>query len=168
MAAPAVSQLLYLLDEGFQGTEWHSLLSNLNSLAPDDWLWVPSHGERSIRDITGHVGGCKFMYHNHAFGDAQLTWDDPLVDGRDALSTIASAIEWLREGHARLRQSIAALEDAELLRPRMTNWGELKETRWIIAIMIQHDLYHAGEINHIRSLRHQHDRWQHEYEQDGE
>src|SRR5215469_4893229 len=166
MAAPAVSQLLYLLDEGFQGTEWHSLLSNLKSLTSEDWLWVPPLGQRSIRDITGHVGGCKFMYHNHAFGDAQLTWDDPLVDGCDALSTIALAIGWLREGHARLRQSIAALDDAELLRPRMTNWGELKETRWIIAMMIQHDLYHAGEINHIRSLRHQHDRWQHEYEQD--
>jgi DinB family protein len=160
MTAPAVSQLVYLLDEAFQRTEWHSLLGNLHSVTPEDWLWVPSGGQRSIRDIVQHVGGCKFMYHNHAFGDAQLTWDDPLVDGRDALSTIAEALGWLREGHARLRQSIAALDDAELLRPRMTNWGELKETRWIIAAMIEHDLYHAGEINHIRSLRHHTDQWQ--------
>jgi hypothetical protein len=35
----------------------------------------------------------------------------------------------------------------------MTSWGELKETRWII----QHDLYHAGEINHIRALHQQND-----------
>jgi hypothetical protein len=40
-----------------------------------------------------------------------------------------------------------------LLRPRLTNWGERQQTRWIIAVMIQHDLYHAGEINHLRSLR---------------
>ena len=46
----------------------------------------------------------------------------------------------------------------------MTNWGEMKETRWIITVMIQHDLYHAGEINHIRSLRQQSDRWAHEAE----
>ena len=52
-----------------------------------------------------------------------------------------------------------ALDNGELLRPRMTNWGELKETRWIIATLIEHDLYHAGEINHIRSLRRQQDRW---------
>jgi hypothetical protein len=26
------------------------------------------------------------------------------------------------------------------------------ETRWIIMIMMQHDLYHAGVINHIRAL----------------
>jgi hypothetical protein len=25
--------------------------------------------------------------------------------------------------------------------------------------MIQHDLYHAGEINHIRALRQRNDRW---------
>ena len=160
MTVPAVSQLLYLLDEAFEGNEWHSLLGNLHSLTPEDWLWLPPGGQRSIRDIIQHVGGCKFMYHNHAFGDAQLSWDDPLVDGLGALSTISSAIGWLREGQQRLRQSIAVLDDTELLRPRMTNWGVPKETRWIIAVMIQHDLYHAGEINHIRSLHHQDDRWE--------
>ncbi len=159
MTAPAVSQILYLLDEAFEGNEWHSLLGNLRSLTPEDWQWVPPDGHRSIRDIVQHVGSCKFMYHDHAFGDAELTWDDPLVDGGDAISAMGPAIEWLRAGQERLRQSIAVLDDAELLRPRMTNWGELKETRWIIGVMIQHDLYHAGEINHLRSLRQQHDRW---------
>lgn len=57
---------------------------------------------------------------------------------------------------------MAALDDGELLRPRRTNWGELKETRWIIGVMIAHDLYHAGEINHLRSLRQGDDRWEHE------
>lgn len=162
MITPAVSQLVYLLDEAFQGTEWTSLLGNLRALTPEDWLWVPSGGHRSIRDIIQHVGGCKFMYHNHAFDDAKLTWDDPLVDGLERLSTISAAVGWLQEGQERLRQSIAALDDAELLLPRRTNWGEMKETRWIIAVMIEHDLYHAGEINHLRSLRQQTDRWQYE------
>jgi len=157
MTAPAVSQLIYLYDEAFQGTDWHSLLGNLHSITPEDWLWVPSGGQRSIRDIVQHVGGCKFMYNNHAFSDAQLTWDDPLVEGRDTLSNIAEATVWLREGHARLRESIAVLDDAELLRPRMTSWDELKETRWIINMIIQHDLYHAGEINHLRVLHQQND-----------
>ncbi len=162
MTAPIISQLLYLLDEAFQGTDWHSLLGNLHSLTPEDWLWVPPGGHRSIRDIIQHVGGSKFMYQNHAFGDAHLTWDDPLVEGRGALSTISEATSWLQEGQQRLRHSIAVLDDAELLRPRMTSWDELKETRWIITMIIQHDLYHAGEINHIRSLRNQSDRWQYD------
>ena len=123
---------------------------------------MPPGGQRSIRDIAQHVGGCKLMYHNHAFGDAKLTWDDHLVDGVDTLSTVDSAIAWLREGQERLRQSIALLDDAELSRERMTNWGEMKETRWIIRTMIEHDLYHAGEINHLRSLRQQSDRWEYD------
>ncbi|MEO8288442.1 MAG: DinB family protein [Chloroflexota bacterium] len=154
-----VSQFLYLVDESFQGKDWHSLLSNLKLVTPDDWSWVPAGGDRSIKDIVQHVGSCKLMYHNHAFGDAQLTWNDPAVEGAALTETIPSAISWLRGAHERLRESIAALDDDELFRPRMTNWGELKETRWIVTTVIQHDLYHAGEINHIRALRQQSDRW---------
>jgi hypothetical protein len=159
-ASTAIAQLLYLLDEAFEGTDWHSLIGNLRPVTNEDWLWIPPGGSRSIRDIIQHVGGSKFMYHDHAFGDATLAWDDPLVDGGEALASSMSAIEWLRAGQERLRRSIAALtDDSELLRPRLTNWGEWKETRWIIVVMIQHDLYHAGEINHLRSLRQGTDRW---------
>jgi len=110
---------------------------------------------RSIRDILIHVGGAKLMYHNKVFGDGQLDWDDPLLCGPNALSSIEGALEWLQQGHEQLRASLAALSNADLLVPRMTPQGRLKETRWIIAVMIEHDLYHAGEINHIRAL-HQH------------
>src|SRR5260370_38493620 len=140
MTAPAVSQLVYLLDEAFQGTDWHSLLENLHSVTPEDWLWVPPGGQRSIRDIIQHVGGCKFMYHNHTFGDAQLTWDDPLVEGRDTLSTIAEAILWLREGHTRLRERIALLCDDDSPSPRRPSWNKLKETPSILTRHVRHAL----------------------------
>ena len=161
---PGITQLLYLLDEAFDATtNEQSLLGNLRSLRPEDWLWVPPGGSRSIRDIVRHVGGCKFMYHDYAFGSAALTWEDPLVDGVDTLASSVSAIAWLRAGQERLRHGIAALDDdAEPLRPRLTNWGEWEETRWTIAVMMQHDLYHAGDINHLRSLRQGTDRWAYE------
>ncbi len=41
----------------------------------------------------------------------------------------------------------------------MTNWGEPAETRWIISEIIEHDLYHAGEINHLRAVLQGDDRW---------
>ena len=158
MTTAAVEQLLYLLDAAFD-SGWHSLLGNLSAVAPAEWQHLPHGGQRSIRDIVQHVGGCKFMYENHAFGDATLGWDHPLVRGADALANVASANAWLRDGQARLRASIAALDDEQLLQLRLTNWGELKETRWIIAVMIEHDLYHAGEINHLRSICRHDDRW---------
>jgi hypothetical protein len=46
MRGPAVSQLVYLLNEAFQGTEreWHALGTNLRSITSEDWLWVPPDG----------------------------------------------------------------------------------------------------------------------------
>jgi hypothetical protein len=157
MATERVSELLDLFDEAFEGTRWHSLLTNLGAVTPADWLWVAPGGRRSIRDVVAHVGGCKFMYDNQAFGDGTFTWDDPPVAGGDALATISLAIGWLREGHERLHRSIAALNDDELRRPRPHHSGTPRETRWIIKTMIEHDLYHAGEINYIRALRQQDD-----------
>jgi uncharacterized damage-inducible protein DinB len=162
MTRQAIESYLYLMDAGFEGRDWHSLLSNLNTVAPEDWEWVPPDGARSIRDIIRHVGRVKVMAYDQAFGEAALTWDDPRVDGEATTIDRPTAIAWLRTCHERLHGGVAALaDDAELLQPRRTNWGELRETRWIIVVtMIQHDLYHAGEINHLRALHQSNDQWE--------
>ena len=160
MATAGLDQYLYLLDDAFEGGRWHSLLGNLTEVPGADWETVPSGGSRSVRSIAQHVGECKRMYESHAFGDGKLSWNQ---FSRDLSATPEKAVEFLRESQDRLRKSVAALrEDVELTRLRKTNWGEMKETRWIIATLIQHDHYHAGEINHIRSLRDGDDRWAHE------
>ncbi len=154
MPTQLIGQLLILLDAGFDGPDWHSLTGNLRAVTEDDWRWVPPGGRRSIRDIVQHVGGAKFMYHSNAFGNGSLDWESPLVLGEGQLGSLADALQWLREGHARLRSAIAALEDdAELSRPRPHHSRQGVTTQWIILVMLQHDLYHAGEINHIRALR---------------
>ncbi len=160
MATQAIEQYLDLLDDAFAGPDWHSILSNLNSVLPEDWEWVPPGGERSIRDIVRHLGCSKVMSYDQAFGGGTRTWDD--AGGDEETNDIPSAIAWLRMGHERLRGGVAALaDDAELLKPRRANWGELKETRWLIVVtMMQHDVYHAGEINHLRSLHQGTDEWE--------
>jgi hypothetical protein len=50
-------------------------------------------------------------------------------------------------------------DDAELDQLRLTNWGERLPTRTLIRILIAHDLYHAGEINHLRAQLHGSDGW---------
>jgi hypothetical protein len=87
-------------------------------------------------------------------GDRSLTWESPLVLGEGRQPAFAEAITWLREGHARLHDAVAALEDdAELSRLRAHHSRQGVETRWIILVLLQHDLYHAGEINHIHTVR---------------
>ena len=68
-------------------------------------------------------------------------------------------MDWLRQGHYGFREHVSSLNDDELLRRRPRPEGGLKETRWIIGVMIEHDLYHAGEINHLQSLISGDDLW---------
>jgi len=159
----ALDAYLYLMDEAFAGDDWHSLMTNVKAVGPDEWLWVPRGGARPIGEMVSHIAGCKNMYQDHAFGRATLTWTDPAADQKIHDSSpvgIDALLARLLEAQQRLHASVVALgDDAELMRPRRTNWGELKETRWIIKALIGHDLYHAGEINHLRSLRGADDRW---------
>jgi hypothetical protein len=158
MKISALTQILYLLDDAFAGHDWHSLLINLSSVTPDESLWVPPGGRRSIRYIVRHVGVGKYIYQNHAFGDASFTWEGLHAVADNHVETITQAIAWLRQGHEQWRASIAALDDDdELLRPRLSPFDGPQETRWIIARMMQHDLYHAGELNHIRAICQQDD-----------
>jgi hypothetical protein len=167
MARAGIEQYLYLMDAAFAGPDWHSLLTNVRALQADDWLWLPPDGARPIAEMVAHVGACKYMYENHAFGDAALQWGEPLTNERRLSSPTSAALDelmaWLDVAQRRIRSSVDALaDDAELLKPRRTNWGEMKETRWIIKSMIEHDLYHAGEINRMRALRQRNDRWEYE------
>lgn len=161
MTRAGIEQLLYLMDEAFENNPMHSLMKNMESVRDDDWAWLspdavmlspsrPNVGVRTIQDAVEHVGANKYIYDSAAFGDQSITWEKPYMP---QTSAPADMIAWLREGHAKLRASVAALEDdEELTKNRMGPWGTEANTRWLINMMIQHDLYHAGEINHIRAL----------------
>ncbi len=54
MAGSAVAQLLYLMDEAFEGNEWHSLLANLRSVRPEEWAAAPPTFNAEPRTGSGH------------------------------------------------------------------------------------------------------------------
>ena len=59
----------------------------------------------------------------------------------------------LRGAHAKLVSGVAALnDDRELAVPRGVHWGPDQVTRETLVGLARHDSYHAGEINHLRSL----------------
>jgi hypothetical protein len=158
MSRAAIEATLYILDEAFEPEEprpsTQSLLPNLMTVDEDAWNAVPPGASRSIRDIVMHVGGCKYVYENHAFGDGSLSWDSKLVDPWPGCEPhMTEVLDWLE-----------AMDDEGLLVPRKAPWGSEHETRWLLNVLIQHDLYHAGEINHIRSLLAGDDRWAHDRE----
>jgi DinB superfamily len=164
-----IEALLYLLDEAFRGcgieesNESQALLPNLATVPDDAWQALPDGAARSVEAIAIHIGACKIMYDDHAFGSGTLRFGtrevEPWPDGEAPRDEV---IPWLERAHAALVAHVDALaDDTELHRLRPANWGEERETRWLIAAMVTHDAYHAGEINHIRSLLDGDDRWRH-------
>ena len=167
MTEPAVDGMLYLLDEAFEGrgleqsNESQALLTNLATVTDATWRALPSGATRTIESMTLHVAACKIMYADHAFGKGTRQWGTPEVEGpwEVGAAPMSEALEWLVAAHRTFRTHVEALTDADLHRDRPTNWGEKRTTRWIIAAMVGHDFYHAGEINHLRSMLGTDDRW---------
>ena len=168
MGRDGIDALCYVLEEAFRGRgieesdESQALLTNLASVPVEHWHTLPTGAARSIADIANHVGACKVMYDDYAFGGGTLDWGTPEVEPYASSGSPEEVGAWLEDVHLRFAQHVVALvDDAELDAERMTNWGERRPTRWIVASMITHDAYHAGEINHLRSILGPDDRWRH-------
>jgi len=159
MSRTAIEVLLYLLDQGFDGNEEHSLMGNLRDVRDEDWDWRAPGSGRSIRDIALHAATAKYVYGNQAFGDASVAWaaGSPEVYARDA--SVEEGRSLLQDAHGRFRASVSAVEAVDLQAQRKVHYGGTADTRFIIATMIQHDFYHAGEINHLRASRQGTDFW---------
>jgi hypothetical protein len=153
---------LYLgfLDRGIEGTDMHSMIGNLKDVTEADYVRVPEGG-RPIWEMVRHAASAKHVYASAAFVDGSVHWEQ-VRNRRDATEgyTMADDIEWLRDGQRIFRDGVAALsDDSELAHERGTHWGARVPTERIIRIMIEHDIYHAGEINHLRALIQGTDYW---------
>jgi hypothetical protein len=136
MSRAAVEQLVYLLDEAFEGKDkpWHSMLGNLASVTEEDWLWTPPDGARMIRTITGHVGGAVYLYHDRTFGGGTVfgepagNWNVPAGDlgvGAEDLDSVIDSRTSRRwplssPGSANGPESFAMLWRAWMTRPSRT------------------------------------------------
>ncbi len=155
--------LVWQLDQSFELKPEHSLIANLSSVTPEMLDQLPPGGGRTLRDIIAHCASVKRMHVNHAFADGELGWWDAW-DGAGEIkdAEFAALMEWLRRAHGEAQRAVRDLErDEELLAERETHWGELRQTRLIIDAILIHDIYHAGEINHLRGLLQNADRFPH-------
>ncbi len=165
MSRVRVEELLYFLDTAFEGSRWHSLMANLKDVSEDDYHWTMTREGaaddqgRSIKGMVRHLAAAKFVYNDNAFGDASHVWADMQPRINDPAASMADDMKWLRENHERFWSSVASLDDADLDTPRRTHWGAMLDTHGIVSIMIEHDMYHAGEINHLRAIRQDTDFW---------
>ena len=163
----AVDLLARQLSEAF-----HEMRTRLHGLTDEEFFWEPAPGAWTVyRDPEGHwdhhyaepdpdpgplttigwrlthVAMCKVMYHEYAYGPRTLTWLTLETPG-----SVADTTDMLDTGHALLTEDLAAIDDPDLERPVMTNWGERWPAWRIFWTMIHHDAHHGGEIGALRDL----------------
>jgi uncharacterized damage-inducible protein DinB len=131
----------------FEGGAWHGpgVLETLEGVTAHQAAAHPLAGVHSIWELVVHITAWEDACRRRLEGDrAELTTDEdwPLVTDTTeaAWATTKSA---LIEGHHRLRESIAFLTEARLDQPILQKMPSAYVT---IHGVIQHDLYHAGQI----------------------
>jgi len=161
MPRTEVLTLVRLSERSFEGDPHQSLIANLRRLRRIDWNTPPPGGRRTIGDILEHVGWAKWMYADYAFGSASLPGDKPpmIPKGGASVRPTEELMIWIKEGHQKWISAVESLQDDELDVLRLTNWGERLSARHLIENLICHDLYHAGEVNHVRAILQNDDQW---------
>lgn len=155
-------ELLQRSFEPVAGDEWsreHSLLGNLATVRETEFDRLPGHGVRTVRDIAHHVGGSYRVYANQGWGDGALHYDRPgLLPSPQASQ--GSLELWLRSAFTEFIAALGSVtDDADLAALRQLPWGDRRPAGDIARAMLQHTLYHAGEINHLRALLQGDDHW---------
>lgn len=153
MPGPKVESFLYLMNRAFVEGE-HSFVRNLESTSERDWdAVVPGQPfGRSIGYIAWHTVAGKHLYWDHAFGEKRLTGDYTSEGVLDPRRLLPEVLEFGRTWHEKWLESLAALDDEALAEPTTAHWGSVLSMRRVAAAVIEHDLYHAGEINHLRAV----------------
>jgi hypothetical protein len=147
-----------MAEQAYRTDPWSALRKNLESVRPEEWDVQPAawsvdefgtQPELSICDVALHTGA-KYMYVDRAFGDASLEWHTIKPPPSRSMEHV---LGWLDEAQRLMMDGLASLEDdVQLDDQRQAPWRTPMKRRSLIAIITNHDLYHAGEINRQRAL----------------
>ncbi len=152
----AVDMLVALLDEGYDRRSWHgpNLRSSLRGIRPELACWRPGGDRHSIWELAAHAAYWKYVVRRRVRGEKRgrfpLTGSNffPVPEPADA-SAWKGCLALLADEHAKLRQTVTALRDHDLVR----TLGKDETVASLVRGAAAHDLYHAGQIRLIRRLR---------------
>jgi uncharacterized damage-inducible protein DinB len=131
----------------FEGGAWHGpgVLETLEGVTAKEAAAYPLAGAHSIWELVVHIAAWENACRRRLGGDrAELSTSEDwpaITDTSEGAWAATKAA--LIEGHHKLRESIAFLTEARLDEPILENMRSVYVT---IHGVIQHDLYHAGQI----------------------
>jgi DinB family protein len=154
MSQTTTSGLIALLDEAYDRRSWHgtNLRGAVKSIAPHQVTWRPGPGRHNVWELVVHAAYWKYVVRKRVSGAPRGGF--PLAgtnfyprDGAFDRARWQADLELLADQHRALRELVAGLGEADLSR---TVGG--KPLAWIIRGAAAHDLYHAGQIQLLKSL----------------
>ena len=135
------------LRRAYEGEAWHgpSLREILAGITVEQAARRPLPQAHTIWELVLHIAAWESIVRRRLGGEAveatpEQDWP-PVRDTGDA--AWKTALDDLDRGHHQLRQAIAALSDDRL---RQKVVGQKYSTYGMLHGLIQHDLYHAGQI----------------------
>ena len=158
MPRTRITLVAQMLDQAYRTDPWSALRKNIVSVRPEEWDVRPSDysvevfgtdPELTICDIALHTGA-KYMYYDRAFGEMKLEWHEIVPPPSRGMDDV---LAWLDEAQRLMMAGLDSLDDdARLMDERQAPWRTPMKRGALIALITNHDLYHAGEINRQRSL----------------
>ena len=146
--------LLALLDEAYDRRAWHgtNLRGAIRRVEPHQVTWRPGPGRHNVWELVVHAAYWKYVVRKRVSGMPRGGF--PLAgtnfyprDGPFDQARWQADLDLLADQHRQLRAAVAALEDTDLDRQ-----AGGKPLAWTIRGAAAHDLYHAGQIQLLKTL----------------
>jgi hypothetical protein len=152
----AVGQLVSQLDQAFDRKSWHgtNLRGSLRRVTPEQAAWRPARDRHNIWELAVHAAYWKYAVWRRLAGEARGSF--PLKgsnwfarSGPPEESAWRADLALLGRMHRQLRDAVTRLPAGALSRvpagSTVTNFD-------LIAGVIAHDVYHAGQIQLLKKL----------------
>lgn len=142
-----VQRILDQMDRAFSGDAWHgpSLMALLEGISAEKASQHSIRGAHSIWELVNHIAAWHRIVRQRLNGElveltGEIDWP-PVWDASEV--AWQRALESLSESQARLRGQVEPLGD-DLLQEKPA--GNADSRYVILHGVVQHDLYHAGQI----------------------
>jgi uncharacterized damage-inducible protein DinB len=143
-----IDRILDQMDRAFSGDAWHGppLRSLIDGLLAEDCSKHPVEGAHSIWEIVQHITAWNTIVRHELAGEGQSVTPEqdwpPVCEVSEA--AWQRTVENLVEARSRLRAAVHGLGDAQLDEKPSKRTGN---SRYVMLHgVVQHDLYHAGQI----------------------
>jgi hypothetical protein len=154
MIQTTLGSLVALLDEAYDRRSWHgtNLHGAVKPIAPHQVTWRPGHGRHNVWELVVHAAYWKYVVRKRVSGAPRGGFPLPGTNFYPRNGAFDSGrwladLELLADQHRQLREMVAGLGEADLAR---TVGG--KPLAWTIRGAAAHDLYHAGQIQLLKTL----------------